>query len=114
MTWLCASISPGTTAAPRRSMTSDARRSSPTSMITPSRTSTALANGTSASSVRTRPFTNATSTADTVSYVRHVLIALAAVLLAAALVYTIHPLHEAVGHALHGDIHGLRTQLLDM
>lgn len=45
---------------------------------------------------------------------RHVLIALAAIVLAAVLVYTIHPLHEAVSHALHGDLGGLRTQLRDM
>jgi uncharacterized membrane protein YdjX (TVP38/TMEM64 family) len=32
-------------------------------------------------------------------------------LVAAAIVLTVHPLREALGHALHGDVHGLQAQL---
>ncbi len=45
---------------------------------------------------------------------RHVLIALAVIGLVAVGVYAIDPLHQAVGHALHGDLHGLRAQLRGM
>jgi uncharacterized membrane protein YdjX (TVP38/TMEM64 family) len=43
--------------------------------------------------------------------VRRVVLALLALLAAALLVLAVHPLREAVGYALHGDVHALRAQL---
>jgi uncharacterized membrane protein YdjX (TVP38/TMEM64 family) len=42
---------------------------------------------------------------------RRLLILVLALAAAAALVLLVHPLNEAVGHVLHGDLHGLRAQL---
>jgi uncharacterized membrane protein YdjX (TVP38/TMEM64 family) len=43
--------------------------------------------------------------------VRRILYAIAAILVAALVVVLVHPLRDAVGYALHGDLHGLRAQL---
>jgi uncharacterized membrane protein YdjX (TVP38/TMEM64 family) len=43
--------------------------------------------------------------------VRRLLLALLALVAAALLVLAVPPLREAVGHALHGDVHALRAQL---
>ena len=42
---------------------------------------------------------------------RRLLPTIAAIALAAVVVVAVHPLRDAVGHAVHGDVHGLRAEL---
>lgn len=42
---------------------------------------------------------------------RRLLPTIAAIALAAVVVAAVHPLRDAVGHAVHGDVHGLRAEL---
>jgi uncharacterized membrane protein YdjX (TVP38/TMEM64 family) len=45
---------------------------------------------------------------------RRLLPTIAAIALAAVVVVAVHPLRDAVGHAVHGDVHGLRAELKEL